>query len=348
VPVLPCKAEVDQLSILHHCGNAGGLAVLKNFVKSGVVFVLALLFALGCAEGILRLKNSSMQNYDIEMWRYAKELKRPSEDPLMGHEHVPNDSAILQSVEIRTNNYGLRGPDISESPGDTRRILVLGSSITLGWGVEEDKTFTSLLENKFEADGQDVEVLNAGIGNYNTQRYVERFFRDLAVLKPTDIVVHYFVNDAEHLDAGGGNVLLRNSELAVTVWIAINRVLNAGSGDKTLVDHYRDVYEPDQPGYQDMLSSLEKLSDYAQKNGIRLYLAMIPDVHNLEDYPFQFIHDRMKMISNDLGYKYVDLFPGFKGLSQEEVWAMPGDPHPNAYGHEVMADEMYPALTISN
>jgi hypothetical protein len=26
-------------------------------------------------EGMLRLKNSSMRNYDIEMWRYAKELK---------------------------------------------------------------------------------------------------------------------------------------------------------------------------------------------------------------------------------------------------------------------------------
>ncbi len=40
----------------------------------------------------------------------------------------------------------------------------------------------------------------------------------LSHLEPTDIVVNYFVNDAEELPVGGGNMLLRNSQLAATVW----------------------------------------------------------------------------------------------------------------------------------
>jgi len=44
-----------------------------------------------------------MNNYDIEMWRYARELKVPSENPTLGHEHVAGDQALLQSTDIRIN-----------------------------------------------------------------------------------------------------------------------------------------------------------------------------------------------------------------------------------------------------
>jgi hypothetical protein len=74
--------------------------VNKNLLYSAVLFVASTAIALGAAELVLRIKNSSMKNYDIEMWRYAKELKIPSQDSSLGHEHVKNASALLQSVDI--------------------------------------------------------------------------------------------------------------------------------------------------------------------------------------------------------------------------------------------------------
>jgi lysophospholipase L1-like esterase len=300
------------------------------------------MLALGFAEGVLRIKNSSMKNYDIEMWRYAKELKFQSPDPILGHEHVKNASAVLQSVTIRTNEWGLRGPPVSPEPVG-RRILFLGSSITLGWGVPEDQTVTSDLQRMFSADGAQVEVLNAGIGNYNSERYVELFLTRLTGLHPTDIVVMYFVRDAEKLEAGGGNWLLRNSELAVTAWIAGSRVFNR-TGEQSLEDHYRAVYDEAQPGYIAMKASLAKLAEYAVQHKIRLYLAMIPDVHQLGHYPLGYIHDRVRGIAEADGYRYVDTLPAFGQLTPDQVWAMPGDPHPNALGHELMAKAIYPLL----
>ena len=72
-------------------------------VKSGAFFstmlvIISVFIALGLAEAALFLKNSNMRNYDIEMWRYSKELKKESENPLLGHEHIPLKEAILQSV----------------------------------------------------------------------------------------------------------------------------------------------------------------------------------------------------------------------------------------------------------
>jgi lysophospholipase L1-like esterase len=303
---------------------------------------LTLSFCAG--EAIIRFKNRSMTNYDIEMWRYAKELKRPSDNPLLGHEHVPSASALLQSVVIRTNEYGMRGPSIPAGSAGARRVLFLGSSITLGWGVPEEETVTARLERMFSEKGLKVEVLNAGIGNYNAPRYVELFTSRLEALKPTDIVVHYFLRDAEVLDRGGGNFLLRHSQLAVTLWTAVNQYLRP-SGTDTLVKHYTAVYDPAAPGYKAMQSALRRLSEYARSNNVRVYLAMVPDVHDLKNYRFGFVHDLMKDNAEKLGFRYIDLLPALKGIAPEQLWAMPGDPHPNALGHRKMADAIFPVIS---
>jgi lysophospholipase L1-like esterase len=315
----------------------------RNSLASIALFVVSFVISLGAAEAVLRFNNSSMKNYNIEMWRYARELKTVSEKPELGHEHLKNKSALLQSVDINLNEWGLRGGPVTPLPPGGRRILVLGGSITLGWGVPEAETMTARLEKMFLAKGKPVQVLNAGVGNYNAQRYTKNFFRSLKDLHPTDVVVHYFLRDAETLEPGGGNILLRNSELAVTVWAALQNTL-APHGENVLTDHYKSVYNPTQPGFQTMKTELKKLADYARDKNIRIYLAIVPDVHNLTNYPFGAIHEQIKQLSAELGYTYVDLLPGFENLEPQQIWAMPGDPHPNSLGHKIMADQLFPVL----
>jgi hypothetical protein len=231
-------------------------------------------------------------------------------------------------------------------PGD-RRILFLGGSITLGWGVREADTVEARLEKMLNAPGGDhIQVLNAGVGNYNTERYVSRFFRDLEKLKPTDIVVHYFLRDAEDLPPGGGNVLLRHSQLAVTLWIAYHRLVDR-TGEKALEEHYRAVYQPNQPGFVTAQRKLAELAQYAKANNVRLYLAMVPDIHNLVEYPFESIHVTMQKIAESAGYVFVDLLPGMRNKTPDQLWVLPGDPHANGLGHELMAQSILPVLQKS-
>jgi lysophospholipase L1-like esterase len=307
------------------------------------LLVVSLSVALFAVEALLRVKNSSMTNYDIEMWRYSNELKRRSDDPALDFDHVKSKTATLEGVDFRLNSWGLRGPEPRPISAGDRCVLFLGGSITLGWGVAEASTVEARLEDMLAAEGEAVQVLNGGVGNYNAERYVSRFFKELLALGPTDIVVHYFLRDAETLPLGGGNVLLRHSELAVTLWIAYHRLLDR-AGEQSLVDHYRAVYAPDAPGFLTAQHKLQELADYAKRKNIRLYLAMVPDVHNLENYPFGFVHEIMHNVAEADGYTYVDLLPAMRGHPAEELWAMPGDPHPSALGHELMARALYPVL----
>jgi hypothetical protein len=308
-----------------------------------VLAVLSVIVSLGLAEVVLRVKNSSMTTYDIEMWRYAKELKAKSDDPHLDFDHVKSKSAMLQRVEIRLNEWGLRGGPVTPLPPGGRRILFLGGSIALGWGVAEGDTIEARLERLLRERGEQVQVLNGGVGNYNADRYVSRFFKELSGLQPTDLVVHYFLRDAEDLPPGGGNIALQRSQLAVTLWIAYHRAFDR-SGERSLVDHYRAAYQPDAPGFHVMRAKLAELSDHARAHGIRIYLAMTPDVHNLVDYKLAFVHDIMREVAANAGYVYVDLLPALRGQTPGALFAMPGDPHPNAFGHALMADALLPIV----
>src|SRR5262245_48626356 len=120
--------------------------------SSGVLVLVSLAIGAAVAELALRLKNRSMNTYDIEMWRYAKELKVKSDDPQLDFDHVKSKSAVLQKVTIRLNEWGLRGAAVEPLPAHGRRILVLGGSIALGWGVPEEKTMEARLEEGLRTD----------------------------------------------------------------------------------------------------------------------------------------------------------------------------------------------------
>jgi lysophospholipase L1-like esterase len=117
-------------------------------------------------------------------------------------------------------------------------------------------------------------------------------------------------------------------------------------GEASLVEHYRAVYRPGTPGFIATEAALKRLADFARAHSIRIYLAMIPDIHNLENYPFAFAHQTMGRVAAEDGYRYLDLLPFFGTLPSRKIWAMPGDPHPNALGHAIMADAVYPLLKL--
>ena len=314
-----------------------------RFAASLFIIVVSLVAGGVLAEIALRLKNASMKNYDIEMWRYSNELKVESPDPVMDFDHARSRTAVLQGTEIRLNELGLRGGPVQPLPSGARRILFLGASITLGWGVAEPETITGRIEQMLRDKGASDQVLNAGIGNYNAERYVTRFFKELTPLEPTDIVVHFFLRDAEALPPASRNAVLKRSQLAVTLWIAYQRLFGA-SGEQSLEEHYRAAYDPGSPGFRTMTAKLKELADYARDRKIRIFLAMTPDIHNLTDYKMGFAHERMARVATELGYEYVDLLPALQNRSADELFAMPGDPHPNALGHRLMAERLFPVI----
>lgn len=64
--------------------------------------------------------------------------------------------------EFEVNEIGVRDDETSL---DRPEIIILGDSFAMGWGVDQDKTFASLLEKNLK-----YKVLNTGISSYGTAR----------------------------------------------------------------------------------------------------------------------------------------------------------------------------------
>jgi hypothetical protein len=119
-------------------------------------------------------------------------------DPYRHHALVPGSQAEIRQRDFayiqHVNSLGLRGRETTvQKPAGTRRVLMLGDSFTMGKGVEEDETFSALVERSLGASlsacgGGSVEVLNGGVDSYAPILSSIQFERELARLSP-DLVV---------------------------------------------------------------------------------------------------------------------------------------------------------------
>ncbi len=126
-----------------------------------LVILLSLILIISTLEIAARIIVSNGLNLDIEMLKYAKSFKVISENKDVGLEHRANIKKKLMNVDIVLNSQGFRNSiDIDHSK---KKILMLGDSITLGWGAQN--TFSYNLEKLLN---NNIQVLNAGIGNTNT------------------------------------------------------------------------------------------------------------------------------------------------------------------------------------
>jgi hypothetical protein len=94
------------------------------------------------------------------------------------------------------NGYGLRCHEISNK--EKKRILLIGDSIVYGLGVEQDKTFATLLDKALP----DYEVINAGVGGWNTQNEFLWLGHEGIDLKPDLVILYITANDLENVYAG--------------------------------------------------------------------------------------------------------------------------------------------------
>ena len=81
------------------------------------------------------------------------------------------------SIRYRINSDGFRDRRYARpKPTSVFRVLVLGDSITFGYGVEQAESYPKLLESELAevARSVPVEVLNLGVGGYNPYNELER------------------------------------------------------------------------------------------------------------------------------------------------------------------------------
>jgi lysophospholipase L1-like esterase len=299
------------------------------------------------AELFVRGAVDDGMQYDLEMWKYTRDLKQVAADPLIGHAHRPNSAARLMGVDVRINSKGLREREIPyERTGGTLRILMLGDSLTEGWGVAFDDTFSKRIERLYAARGIAAEVINAGVGNYNTVMEANYFLAEGRKFRPDIVVLNYFPNDAEGIPLHvSPSPLLRFCYACVFLFGRGDLLLREASLRPDWKAYYLDLYRDGRaPGWRDAKAAIGALAAYARAHDMKLLITHLPDLHQLDPYRFEGITDLVRDAAQANGAYFLDVLPELKSEPPSRLWVSPSDPHPNGYANALIANALFRKL----
>jgi len=167
------------------------------------MLLLAVLTTLGAVEIVLRASRFAFsagtlrdlhELHPERRWLFGL---RPGADVTLG---------ATGGIRYRINDDGFRDRPRTPFPkSGVYRILVLGDSVTFGYGVPEDETFPQQLERALVQAGASVEVLNFGVNGYNPYTEAALFADRGAAYHPDLVLVQFCINDLAdptlHFDA---------------------------------------------------------------------------------------------------------------------------------------------------
>ena len=281
---------------------------------------------------------------------------------LMTRDLLPSKSVIWNGHPFSTNAFGMRDKEyVKEKPADTLRIALLGPSHVMGNGVSDGETFEALVEERLNQELRlngfgKVEILNFGVDGYSLPQQIA-ILEDRVLAFAPDIVIatHYQRNRAMTerylLKVVWGGYDVPYQPLMVRAGVANverGRVAIPFDGGRALAKMVG--IEPRMPSVEaaarvhtisdDVLGwSFNRLAEITRSHGIVPAVLLLNAV--IEDAP-ESIPNLADMQRN--GLPTLDLFHVFPETDRPALRVAPWDDHPNAAGHRLIADRLYPLL----
>jgi lysophospholipase L1-like esterase len=313
-----------------------------------IVLVIAILFCCIAMEVALRVIFAHSLDFSMEMWKYAVKLKRPVANPDLSFAHAPNRSAFLMGVPVSINSEGLRDREFSlEKPPGVYRVMMLGDSTTLGWGVRQEDTAAKLLERKLNEalppGFNHVEVMNTGVGNYDTVQEVTYYETIGWKYHPDLVVLVFFINDPEPVPVEKKGFLIDRSYLIAFATNRIDGVMRHAGVRPDWKTYYASLYDDDRPGFQACKEALVSLANSSRSHDAKLLVAILPELHQIngDSYPFRAAHQKIRDVMTAENVSVLELIDGLKDRGPEEtLWVTALDDHPNAKANNLISDQL--------
>lgn len=290
---------------------------------------------------------------------------RKSDIPGLGFEIIPSRHLKQYGHDIAINKQGYRDTNflITKSP-DSKRIVCLGDSMTMGYGIEKSSIYVDVLERSFRSSGKNYEFMNFSIGGYNTAQEWLVYKHRAADYKPDLVLVQFLLNDLTYTypvnmsDGATANIkafLAQRFHLYMLVSYAYHNLrennnsnhvdlenmdsLNAPVGPEFM----KDVYDINSKPFKEWKSIVAEFGKL-RRSGVPVLFVIFPwDIYKGMDagkpYPYYIYHDRIKAILNEEGIPYVDVTPMLTSYGNlKQFWVSEHDFHLNVKAHQLIAD----------
>lgn len=312
-----------------------------------VLSISTIIISLIIIELMLRVFDPFGLSYFREASRYHLD-KIP--DPELVFRHEPGLRRTYQGVTVSINELGLRDRSLGKKQEGELRILLLGDSVTFGWGVPIEATFGRKLEELLKSSlGSAVRTVNAGVGGYNTVQEQALLKAYADVIDPDIVVLTYVANDIElneppfdpwkerRLHGKGPpeviTLVLQKS------WIYRLFVFTL----KYSSPNHSSALDKTAPGVKRSLEALSDIAASCQQRHIRFVLFFYRESSSPDPVLDELLSEIVR-IEKDYHFRVCDLGGQWGNVDIRSVINSRVDSHPNARGHEILAKRMADVL----
>lgn len=307
-----------------------------------IISVVSLLLSIGALELAIRM----VDPLGISYYELAGDYTRDKlADEQLVFRHKPSWETRYGNVRVTYNERGLRDRPVLPKAAGEYRILALGDSVTFGWGVNQDKTFSARLETLLEERlHRPVRVINSGVGGYNTVQEMTYFKQEGIALQPDLVMLTYVQNDIE-VNKGPFDPWAQSSlwgkpfpDMVITMvgklWFYRLMHHTYNYAMPKLQQTPAATSPQKGMGWRQSMAALRELVAMCEERKIPLILFF------RRSHP-----EENKLLFEDVvrhahGAQVKDMAPWYNGLEEFTLVNSKVDGHPNAEGHRVMAEHM--------
>lgn len=336
------------------------MRIRRILVRGALVIVSAAIATKGADLFVGWYDPAGVSHFTHKNRHDAHILRTEAVTPMWSLAVAVPDSEIQAGVHYRINDLGFRGRDYTREKQDgVFRIVLLGDSVTYGWGVEQADCFAEQLERRLSArdPSRPVEVLNLAVPGYETTHQLYSWQRLGKTLQPDLVVVIFNQNDvqlipdellqlaeleaARHKDASWirriGTHVLRESPWNEWFRATLPNLRNLAlfhflfhttqSDEEALTEKFTEMKD----GIRNSIQFLAQLKKKVEDTGARFALCDLQ----------HFLAIESGCSAEGIMYRSI-AYAGY--LSDMSLRNSPSDPHPNAAGHARIADRLLWAL----
>lgn len=333
----------DKKSRIPVMGKKEKEASKKNFFVPLVVIIILFVFTLEMVARIFMTRYETVKDW------YAFH-------PDIGYTIIPCLHKKINGVEYSINSFGLRDKEYSFKKNNYR-IIALGDSITMGYGVALEDSFTKKLEAIINFDNKRrVEILNFGVPGYNTKmEYM--LLKEIGLEFDSDMVILiYTLND---IFSYPESILFK---LPLPVVKVIEKIHNHSCLVQYLRCRLKDAVK--QKGYSDPDSLfsdknilwqenkqyIREIASLCKNKDNKLIFVIYPhSIGSWNIYALKNVCVSIQEFAESQGIPTLNLFPCFeKVMMENKVTLGEDDPHLNSQGHEIVAKAVYDFIIRNN
>jgi lysophospholipase L1-like esterase len=339
--------------------------------------VISPLLLIGLLEGLAYVWERTQANslYAWELVASRRMIWEVHSTPGAGYTLMkPNSHYEWQSIPVDINSHGLRGPETTyEKPPAIYRILNLGDSVVMGWGVREENTYGQQLEallNEQGAGDLHYEIINAGVPGWNLENALAYLQAEGLNYEPDLVLLDLTIAN----DINGKSALLASSDSGPFRWLSDHTYFwpflqsqaawaKARAEGRDRVDTIDPPtnpakyfpLDPQSDRWAERWNSVLDINRLARENNARVVLILFPLEFQVLDESYPTLPQEIFLGQVvEAGIPVLDLLPAFQQACREkpggscqledrylfaDVWM-----HPSAYGHRVTATELEAVL----